>query len=138
VNTTADNRTGTMDCVAEVVETAAPPLVPGSEILDLGQLSRMTLGETGLEREILALFDLQAGILLSRMANELPKSIAGLAHTLTGSARGVGAWKVAEASECVERFAHDGGQTMLAGAIDQLSAAVAEARGKIAMVLAVR
>jgi hypothetical protein len=137
VRTTDADRAETIDRVAEVVETA-PPLVPGSEVIDLGQLSRMTLGETGLEREVLALFDLQAGILLSRMANEPPKSVAGLAHTLTGSARGVGAWKVAEASEVVERFATAGAPTMLADAIGQLNAAVTEARARIATILAAR
>jgi len=54
---------------------------------------------------VLALFKLQAGILLARMRHAAPKAVAGLAHTLTGSARGVGAWNVAAAAEKVEQLA---------------------------------
>src|SRR5262245_52858709 len=86
--------TATVERETDVVETAAPPLTPADQPIDLTQLARMTLGEEGLEREVLALFDLQAGILIARMNSEAPKAVAGLAHTLCGSARGVGAWRV--------------------------------------------
>jgi hypothetical protein len=128
----------TINPISRVAETAAPPLVPGDQAIDLSQLSRMTLGEESLEREVLALFDLQAGILLSRMATEAPHVVAGLAHTLTGSARGVGAWRVAEASEAVERLASVDAPTMLNGAVSRLTATVVEAQAVIATILAVR
>jgi hypothetical protein len=124
--------------VREVAQVAAPPLAPGGQAIDRAQLSRMTLGEESLEREVLALFDLQAGILLARMANVAPKVVAGLAHTLTGSARGIGAWKVAEASEAVERVAGTNGSITLNGAVDRLSTAVAEAQAAISTILSAR
>ena len=70
--------------------------------IDLVHLSRMTLGDRGLEREVLALFDRQATVLVSRMRSAPPGSVTSVAHTLKGSARGVGAWRVAAAAEAVE------------------------------------
>ena len=119
----------------DVMETAAPPLAPSESAIDLAQLSRMTLGEPGLERELLMLFDLQAGILLGRMVGEAPKAAAWLAHTLVGSARGVGAWKVAVAAEAVERLASASGPIMLNSAMARLTAAVSEAQAAIAEIL---
>lgn len=123
--------------VTTVIEPG-PPLAPEQQPIDLTQLSRMTLGEQGLEREVLSLFDLQAGILLSRMLGEPPKAIAGLAHTLTGSARGVGAWRVAKAAEAVERLAGSGAPDPLGRAVSTLSGAVAEAQAHIASILGTR
>jgi hypothetical protein len=37
-------------------EVPSPQLAPGDEVIDLDHLSRMTLGERSLEREVLALF----------------------------------------------------------------------------------
>src|SRR5436190_22825198 len=104
-SSTKSARTAVSERTIEVAETAAPPLAPDRQAIDLAQLSRMTLGERSLEQEVLALFDLQAGILLARMRHEAPNVVAVLAHTLTGSARGVGAWNVAAAAEAVERLA---------------------------------
>src|SRR3979490_3183569 len=88
---------------------SAPPLVPAAApagpAIDLGHLARMTLGEKSLEAEVLALFDRQAGILLARMRQATPPAAGAFAHTLKGSALGIGAWRVAEAAEVVERSA---------------------------------
>lgn len=123
---TADDRS------VEIAETAAPPLAPDQPAIDLAQLSRMTLGERSLEQEVLALFKLQAGILLARMRHAAPDAVAGLAHTLTGSARGVGAWNVAAAAEKVEQLASDPDTAPLDAAISRLSAAVIDAQAAIA------
>ena len=121
---------------ALVAEGSAPPLAPRDQPIDLAQLSRMTLGDRSLEQEVLALFELQAGVLLARMASETPNVVAGLAHTMTGSARGVGAWKVAEAAEALERLSSGaGGPVMLNRAVDRLSTAVSEAQAAIAEIL---
>ena len=76
-----------------------------SEPLDLSHLSRYTLGDRELEREILGLF-----------IDQVPKSIEQLnlastdkdwqmaAHTLKGSSRAVGAWRVADLAERAERI----------------------------------
>ena len=122
------------DHAIEVAQTVAP-LAPAEQVIDLDQLSRMSLGERSLEREVLTLFDLQAGILLQRMVGEDPKYVAGLAHTLTGSARAVGAWKVAEAAAAVEQLASAPEPIMPTSAMNRLSAAVAEAQVAIAAIL---
>ena len=63
----------------------------------------MTLGERSLEREVLQLFDRQSTLLLARMRAADAGGVGALAHTLKGSARGIGAWRVARAAEAVER-----------------------------------
>ena len=92
----------------------------------------MTLGERSLEQEVLALFNMQAGILLARMRHAAPDAVAGLAHTLTGSARGVGAWDVAAAAEKVEQLASGPNAGALDAAVSRLSAAVIDAQAAIA------
>ena len=92
----------------------------------------MTLGDPGLEREVLGLFDQQVGILLARMSEETPRVAAALAHTMIGSARGVGAWKVAAAAEALERLADKPSPATFNKAMKQLSDAVAETRSAIA------
>jgi HPt (histidine-containing phosphotransfer) domain-containing protein len=113
---------------AELDEIMAPPLVPA--VIDQGHLTRMTLGDRSLEREVLQLFVRQSTIMLARIAGAAPALAAASAHTLKGSARGIGAWRVARAAEVLEiTVAH--GMDMNA-AIDELVAASAEARAAIA------
>jgi len=109
----------------------SPPLAPRDEVIDLGHLARMTLGERNLEREVLALFSRQAEILLCRMDATSPATTAAAAHTLKGSAVGIGAWRVAHAAEVVEQV----GPATIAAAIAALSDAVAEATAAIAGLL---
>jgi hypothetical protein len=90
----------------------------------------MTHGERSLQREVLELFVLQADTLIARMRGETPTTVSALAHTLCGSARGIGACAVARAAEAVERKVRDGGD--VAGAVSRLADAVAEARAEIA------
>lgn len=79
----------------------SPPLAPIDSPLDLDHLSRMTLGDTELEREVLAMFAEQAGRLLAAMAAN-PAEAGALAHKLKGSARGIGAFAVADAAASLE------------------------------------
>ena len=72
--------------------------------IDLRHLSRYTLGNRTLDAEVLALFAAQLPdtILALRCARgESDWRIA--AHTLKGSARAVGAWRLAELAEQAER-----------------------------------
>jgi len=101
--------------------------------IDLVHLSRMTLGDRGLEREVLALFDRQATVMVSRMRSASRGSVTTVAHTLKGSARGVGAWRVAAAAEAVELAAT--GEGDLSAAITRLAAMAEEARAVIAELL---
>jgi HPt (histidine-containing phosphotransfer) domain-containing protein len=100
-------------------------------LIDLTHLFRMALGDHALEREVLALFDRQIGLLMARMTEVDPSSVAALAHTLKGSARGVGAWPMARAAEAVEAAAPD----ELAGAVAALAAAADATRAAIADIL---
>jgi hypothetical protein len=79
------------------------PALPAHEsAIDRVHLFRMTLGDHGLEREVLALFDRQIDLLIDRMRAADASCVPALAHTLKGSARGVGAWPMARAAEAVE------------------------------------
>jgi HPt (histidine-containing phosphotransfer) domain-containing protein len=91
----------------------------------------MTLGERSLEREVLQLFDRQSTLLLARMRSAAPAGVITLAHTLKGSARGIGAWRIARAAEAVETA----GPTQMKAALDALAAATEEARAVIADLL---
>ena len=79
----------------------SPPLVPDDGPIDFAHLKRMTLGDGGLEREVLAMFAGQAVRLIEALAG-LPADAAELAHTLNGSARAIGAFRVADAAESFE------------------------------------
>jgi hypothetical protein len=110
---------------------ASPPIAPQGAAVDVAHLARMTLGDRRLEREVLELFDHQAALLLARMHATEPAGVASLAHTLVGSARGIGAWRVAAAAEAVEAASAATGQPALC----ELTAAVGEARRAIAGLL---
>lgn len=112
----------------------APPDEAGRHI-DLDHLARMSLGDRALEREVLALFDQQASLLLARIAGSPLPVVAALAHTLKGSARGIGAWPVATAAEWIEMAAARHDTASVASALDGLAAAVAAAQSEIAGLL---
>jgi HPt (histidine-containing phosphotransfer) domain-containing protein len=116
------------------VTTQPPTRASIERPIDLVHLARMTLGDRGLEREVLALFDRQATILVARMREAEPGAVASVAHTLKGSARGVGAWRVAGAAEAVEHAA-SAGEADLDAAIGRLAAVTEEARAVIAELL---
>lgn len=107
--------------------------------LDETHLDRMTLGDRRLEREVLELFLRQTTIMLDRIVNAPPPLAAAAAHTLKGSARGIGAWRVARAAELLEQAAGEDGEDAsrhypgrdLADAIDELKAASLEASAAI-------
>jgi HPt (histidine-containing phosphotransfer) domain-containing protein len=73
------------------------------DVLDEVHLGRMTLGDRELERDVLQIFVRQAAMMLQRIATAEPPLAAAAAHTLVGSARGIGAWRVALAAERLER-----------------------------------
>jgi HPt (histidine-containing phosphotransfer) domain-containing protein len=107
-----------------------------AEAIDRGHLARMTFGDRSLQQEVLQLFVRQAELLLERMRGGNAAAMASLAHTLTGSARGIGAWAVARTAEAAEVAATAGGAPAECDlALRELSAAVAEARREIADLL---
>jgi HPt (histidine-containing phosphotransfer) domain-containing protein len=103
-------------------------------VLDRDHLARMTFGDRSLEREVLQLFDRQSELLLERMRASEPAAIATLAHTLKGSAVGIGATRVASAAAEVEATAQaKPGES--SRAIDALARAVEEARAAISALI---
>jgi HPt (histidine-containing phosphotransfer) domain-containing protein len=85
----------------------SPPLAPDDGPIDTEHLKRMTLGDADLKREVLAMFAAQAVSLIGALAS-LPADAEALAHTLNGSARAVGAFRVADAAESLEAAIRSG------------------------------
>src|SRR5687768_3799401 len=125
-----------VDLAAGIVDpVAASSLAAVETPIDVTHLARMTLGDTSLEREVLQLFDRQAGILLARMQQVTPTAAAAYAHTLKGSSSGIGAFKVARAAEAVENAATRNAEADVTAAISRLGTAISEARAMIAELL---
>ncbi|MEL7272546.1 MAG: Hpt domain-containing protein [Pseudomonadota bacterium] len=113
-------------------EILAPPAgpAPGERPVDLVHLSRQSLGDRALEQEILSLFRCQTRLYLERLENAATLSERRMAaHTILGSARGIGAHKVAAAAEYVEQA----GCTQID--LTALEEAVGEANAYIDMLL---
>ena len=110
----------------------SPPLAPDDGPIDWAHLTRMTLGDVSLEREVLAMFAGQSAGLVRALAG-LPANAATLAHTLKGSSRAVGAVRVSEAAEWLEIAMRDDADT--SEALAALNHSVAEARAAIDAIL---
>lgn len=110
----------------------SPPLAPLYRPLDREHLARMTIGDADLEQEVLAMFAEQSARLIAAMA-ALPADAAALAHKLKGSARGIGAFGVAEAAAQLEVAIRTGDNPPTAFA--DLKQAVAEVRAAIEAIL---
>ncbi len=101
-------------------------------ILDRDHLARYTMGDSALEQEVLGLF-----------VGQLPETVAMLrasgdaqawrraAHTIKGSAKAVGAWKLADAAEHAERRSEQSDDWDRL--VIEIEAAVAEVRACIAV-----
>jgi HPt (histidine-containing phosphotransfer) domain-containing protein len=101
-------------------------------VIDEAHLGRMTLGDPRLEREILEIFVRQAAIMLERIAGAERASAAAAAHTIVGSARGIGAWRLAHAAERLERALNGlSSEIERREAVEQLKAAALEASAAI-------
>ena len=111
---------------------ATAQTAPMPTAIDETHLGRMTLGDRRLEREVLELFLRQTAIMLDRIVGAEPPLAAAAAHTLKGSARGIGAWRVAHAAEILETAAGSTEARDLEGALAELKAASLEAGAAIA------
>jgi HPt (histidine-containing phosphotransfer) domain-containing protein len=101
--------------------------------IDFAHLRRYTLGDRGLEVEILGLFAEQLPITIGALARATTDKQWGMAaHTLKGSARAVGAWPLAALAEDAERLASNADAGMRAAIVGRLEAAAEEARAYIA------
>jgi len=100
-------------------------------VIDDEHLKRMTLGDRGLERDLLRIFVRQNATILDRVSVHDPVDIAAAAHTMIGSARGIGAWRVAAAAEQLARAADEGDEKNLGEAIAALKFASLEVSAAI-------
>jgi HPt (histidine-containing phosphotransfer) domain-containing protein len=110
----------------------SPPLAPDDGPIDFEHLKRMTLGDAGLEQEVLAMFAAQSAKLIGTLAT-LPAEAPALAHTLKGSARAIGAFAVADAAARLEAVLASGADP--SDLLAELGNAVVSARSAIEAVL---
>jgi HPt (histidine-containing phosphotransfer) domain-containing protein len=107
------------------------PTAADEQPIDLQHLRQMTLGDSALEREALSIFLAQT----ARPIGDLMISAepTALAHRLEGSARAIGAFRVAERAatlECAIRGGDNPSQILI-----ELDHAMAEARAAIEAML---
>ena len=95
-------------------------------IIDFDHLRVFTEGDQALERDVLGIFVQQADIWLRDLEDSGDKkSWTDAAHTLKGSARGVGAWRIAEICEHAEELVDSSTPTERSITLGDLKAAVA-------------
>ncbi len=84
------------------------PVAAHGTPVDLVHLARHTFGDAELEREVLQLFVTQSRIYLNRLKEARDvEQWRRAAHTIKGSARGIGAWAVAERAQAAELLGND-------------------------------
>lgn len=89
--------------------------MPGGEVsdtrrsrpIDLTHLSKQTMGDRDLERDVLGLFAEQVKTVRKQIGKAEIKERLFLAHALKGSARGVGAFAIAECACAIENSPTD-------------------------------
>lgn len=109
----------------EAPENTAYAGPSASRPVDLVHLARQTMGDKGLEIEILALFARQARSALADMASGDGVATSAIAHRIKGAASAIGAFKVASAAGEIEAGQAD------AATVARFSAAVIEAENFI-------
>jgi HPt (histidine-containing phosphotransfer) domain-containing protein len=91
-----------------VAEQSSESPKASSRPIDLVHLSRYTLGERELEREVLELFCSQSLLYIERLRHaKSDQDWKEAAHSLLGSARMIGAWRAGEAAERAEALSGD-------------------------------
>lgn len=110
-------------------EVAAEPVAP----IDLAHLGRYTLGDAALEREVLGLFLGQIPLTIEALRYAASdKDWYQAAHTLKGSARAVGAWRVASLAQQAEKLGAPADRALSEAILSSIEDAVAEADAFVA------
>ncbi|NDW05440.1 histidine kinase [Jiella sp. 40Bstr34] len=86
--------------------------------IDLVHLARQTAGDRALEVEVLGLLVIQIERARPAILAAGPQERCRLAHALKGAARNLGAFRLADAAEELER--DPGGPAMVDGLLDEL------------------
>ena len=115
----------------------APRPADAPPAIDLVYLARQTLGDRGLEVDLLTMFNRQAAHMVDQLGAPglSDKQKRDFAHTLCGSARAVGATRVADAARAFED-AVAGDPVGVDAALTRLRDATSDARAAIADLLA--
>ena len=109
---------------------------PSSRPVDLVHLSRYTLGERALEREVLELFCTQSLVYLARLRDaRSDKDWKDAAHSLKGSASAIGAWRAAAAAARAEALSGDALSQARALRLSEIESTVREAETYIGALL---
>ncbi|HEY9013204.1 MAG TPA: Hpt domain-containing protein [Devosia sp.] len=104
--------------------------------IDMVHLSKQTLGDHGLECEILRLFDQMARVYFGRLETSTTEAdLLRHLHTIKGAASGVGAWNLAELAKSAEQEIRETGKVN-PERIDDLDIAVQEVSAFIDDILA--
>ncbi len=105
--------------------------------VDLVHLARYTLGNRALEREVLELFLTQSRLYLGRLREAAQdRAWQDAAHTIKGSARGIGAWRIARTAEAAEALEGDELASERGRMVETLEQRIEEASGFIRTLLA--
>lgn len=127
------------DSVAANADGSASEAGPGftqgmvaASPLDRSHLARYTLGDPALEREVLGLFVAQIPLTVESLKfAQSDKDWQMAAHSLKGSARAVGAWKLARLAQQAEKIDRTAG-----GASTGIVARIEEAAAEVDAYLA--
>lgn len=104
--------------------------------VDLVHLSRYTLGERTLEKEVLELFCTQAEIYLARLGEAKSETEwRDAAHSLKGSAQAIGAWRTAEAAQHAEVLSGETLVSSRSARLAEIESALREAEAYICTLL---
>jgi HPt (histidine-containing phosphotransfer) domain-containing protein len=107
-----------------------------SRPVDLVHLSRYTLGERELEREVLELFCSQSSIYIERLHTaRSDKDWRDAAHSLKGSATAIGAWRAAAAAANAEALSSEASAEARALRLGEIESSVREAESYIGALL---
>lgn len=88
-------------------DIAAKARSRGEAAVDLDHLARQTMGDRELAREVLDLFAQQLAELPDAMRGADDAGRRRLAHTIKGSARGIGAFALADCASLIENSPSD-------------------------------
>ena len=95
--------------------------------VDIAHLARYTLGDKALEQEVLDLFAAETSNQIEAFKRaQSDKDWKMAAHTLKGSGRAIGAWRLAQAAQEAERLAGVQDTEACAAAIRRVEEATAE------------
>ena len=113
------------------------PTAACSKPVDLVHLARYTLGNRELEHEVLELFSRQSVVYLARLSDaKTDREWLEAAHTIKGSARAIGAWRLGTCAEKAEALTNADGPAARNAAMADVEAALVAATAYIHTLIA--